>query len=160
MKRKIRLTEGDLHRIVKESTKRILNEVDFFGSDRGQFMAGRLSRRNNELDASGNRTKMRKNKDKYPVFNHAEKASKKIGVPYNKHFSNGYQYQRDLDDFNNAESKEDKLSILLYKIFHGTPEFLDRLKEIQGDRFLDDLSDDELYDLIVNTDINKYFPKK
>lgn len=28
MKRVVRLTEGDLHRIVKESVKRVLNEVD------------------------------------------------------------------------------------------------------------------------------------
>ena len=33
MKRKIRLTEGDLHRIVKESVKRVLNEDLFIGGD-------------------------------------------------------------------------------------------------------------------------------
>ena len=158
MKRRIRLTESDLHRIVEKSVNKILKES--MDSDRGQWQGGRLSQRNGELDASGNRTKMRKNKEKYPVFNHAEKESKKKGVPYNPHFADGYAYQKDLSDFENAKSKKDKLHILLHKIFRGTPEFLDKLRKIQGDRFLDDLSDDELYDLIVNTEKDIYFPKK
>ena len=29
MKRKVRLTESDLHRVIKESVKRVLNENDF-----------------------------------------------------------------------------------------------------------------------------------
>ena len=32
MKRIIRLTEGDLHRIVKESTNKVLNEVGYEGN--------------------------------------------------------------------------------------------------------------------------------
>ena len=43
MKRTIRLTESDLHRVIKESVKRILRESG--DSDRGQYMMGRALRR-------------------------------------------------------------------------------------------------------------------
>ena len=39
----IRLTESDLHRIVKESVNRVLNEIG--DTERGQYMLGRLSKR-------------------------------------------------------------------------------------------------------------------
>ena len=41
MKQRIKLTEGDLHRIVKESVKRVLNEIG--DTTKGQYMLGRLS---------------------------------------------------------------------------------------------------------------------
>ena len=42
-KKLIRLTEGDLHRIVKESVNRVLNEIG--DTPRGQYMLGRLQGR-------------------------------------------------------------------------------------------------------------------
>lgn len=49
MKRKIRLTESDLHRVVKESVNTILNEIG--DTTRGQYMLGRL--RNRQLNGGG-----------------------------------------------------------------------------------------------------------
>ena len=43
MKQRIKLTEGDLHRIVKESVKRVLNEIG--NTANGQYMLGRLQAR-------------------------------------------------------------------------------------------------------------------
>ena len=43
MKQKIRLSEADLHRIVKESVNRVLNEIG--DTPRGQYMLGRLKGR-------------------------------------------------------------------------------------------------------------------
>ena len=43
MKKVIRLTEGDLHRIVKESVNRILNEIG--DTERGQYALGALAKR-------------------------------------------------------------------------------------------------------------------
>lgn len=42
-KKVIRLTEGDLHRIVKESVNRVLNEIG--DTPRGQYMLGRTGER-------------------------------------------------------------------------------------------------------------------
>ena len=50
MKKLIRLTEGDLHRIVKESVNRILNEIG--DTDAGMYNLGRLQKR---AQQSGNR---------------------------------------------------------------------------------------------------------
>ena len=43
MKRITRLTESDLHRIVKESVNKVLNEIG--NTNRGQYMLGRLAGR-------------------------------------------------------------------------------------------------------------------
>lgn len=43
MKKLIRLTEADLHRIVKESVNNVLNEIG--DTERGQYMLGRLGAR-------------------------------------------------------------------------------------------------------------------
>lgn len=43
MKQRIRLTESDLHRIIKESVKRVMNEAG--DTKRGQYMLGRLKNR-------------------------------------------------------------------------------------------------------------------
>jgi hypothetical protein len=43
MKKLVRLTESDLHRIVKESVKRAINEIG--NTNRGQYMLGRLAGR-------------------------------------------------------------------------------------------------------------------
>lgn len=48
MKKIIRLTKSDLHRLIIESTKRVLNEIG--DTQRGQFMLGRLSSRKNKGD--------------------------------------------------------------------------------------------------------------
>ena len=42
-KKLIRLTEGDLHRIVKESVNRVLNEIG--DTERGQYALGALAKR-------------------------------------------------------------------------------------------------------------------
>lgn len=46
MRRRVRLTESDLHRIVKESVRRIINEIG--DTTKGQYMLGRLSQRKGE----------------------------------------------------------------------------------------------------------------
>ena len=51
MKRKIRLTEGDLHKIVKESVNRILNEIG--DTAKGQYMLGKLQRRDGKKTWKG-----------------------------------------------------------------------------------------------------------
>ena len=43
MKRITRLTESDLHRIVKESVKKVLNEIG--DTERGQYILGRAKQR-------------------------------------------------------------------------------------------------------------------
>ena len=43
MKKMVRLTEDDLHRIIKESVNRVLNEIG--DTARGQYMLGRLQGR-------------------------------------------------------------------------------------------------------------------
>lgn len=43
MKQTIRLTESDLHKIIKESVNRILNEIG--DTNRGQYMLGALAAR-------------------------------------------------------------------------------------------------------------------
>ena len=43
MKKVIKLTESDLHRIVENSVNRILNEIG--DTQKGQYMLGRLQRR-------------------------------------------------------------------------------------------------------------------
>lgn len=53
MKKLIRLTEGDLHRIIEGAVKRTLNEIG--DTPRGQYMLGRLAARQHEDDQkSGN----------------------------------------------------------------------------------------------------------
>lgn len=44
MKKVIRLTEKDLHNIIKESVNNALNEIG--DTDKGQFALGRLAQRN------------------------------------------------------------------------------------------------------------------
>ena len=46
MKQTIRLNEADLHRIVKESVKGIINEVG--DTPKGQYMLGRAAARNRD----------------------------------------------------------------------------------------------------------------
>ena len=48
MKNTIRLTEGDLHRIIKESVNRVLNEIG--DTKRGQYMLGRTLKRASDRD--------------------------------------------------------------------------------------------------------------
>ena len=48
MKQRIRLTESQLNRVIKESVRSILNEIG--DTPRGQYFLGRLSSRNNEHD--------------------------------------------------------------------------------------------------------------
>jgi hypothetical protein len=53
MKKVIRLTEGDLHNIVKESVQRILNEIG--DTPKGQFALGAVKGRSDSRDFFGGR---------------------------------------------------------------------------------------------------------
>lgn len=53
MKKLVRLTEGDLHRIVKESVNKVLNEIG--DTPKGQYMLGRLHHRSSSIGSKPNR---------------------------------------------------------------------------------------------------------
>ena len=55
MKKTVRLTESDLHRIVKESMKRVLNETKYGGTPKEQYMLGRLHQRSSSIGSKPNR---------------------------------------------------------------------------------------------------------
>ena len=158
-KKLIRLTESDLHRIVKESAQRIIEAMETPG---GQFQGGRLAyRKGEEKPIPGNNIgKLRKSKDA-PIFNYAEKAAKKSKLGgYGRDFRKGYDYQQTLDNFDNAGSREEKLRIA------AVNSVLDLLRGIRNGegpfangRRLEDMSDEELRDYVKNRMINDYFPK-
>lgn len=62
MKRRIRLTEGDLHRVIKESVKKVINEIGDTRS--GQELLGQLALRKNKNQQFG------KEKE---IYNYAKK---------------------------------------------------------------------------------------
>ena len=157
----IRLTESDLHRIVKESAQRIVNEV--MNTPGGQFQGGRLAyKKGEEKPIPGqNIGKLRKDPNA-PIFNYAEKAGKKAGLKdYGSNFRSGYEYESDLDDFNNAgDDRAAKTAIVVRKILRGGPSFIKKLYQICGDRrSLDSLSDDELLDIVKNAPLSGRFPE-
>ena len=161
MKHVIRLTESDLHRIVKESVQRIVNEA--MDTPGGQFQGGRLAyKKGEERPILGqNIGKLRKDPNA-PVFNYAEKAGKKAGLKdYGSNFRSGYEYESDLDDFNNAgDDRAAKTAIVVRKILRGGPQFMKKLNQICGDReSLDSLSDDELLDIVKNAPLGDHFPE-
>ena len=84
-KKLIRLTESDLHKIVKESVNRIINEIG--DSPKGQFMLGRTYRR------------AEKRGDKDTAISASNKAwdrSEGGGRNY-RNFKNGIDFQDDMD---------------------------------------------------------------
>lgn len=79
-KKLIRLTEQDLHRIVKESVQKILNEIG--DTEKGQFALGSVYGRNPDIkDASDIARKHRSNKQDWcNLSNHNAYVSRKHGL--------------------------------------------------------------------------------
>lgn len=160
-KKLIRLTEQDLHNIVKESVKKIMKEA--MNTKPGQFQGGRLAYRKGEQKPipGQNIGKLRKDPNA-PIFNYAEKAAKKAKLGgYGSDFRKGYDYEQTLDDFDNAGSREERLKIA------AVNSVLDLLRGIRkgegpfaNGRRLEDFSDEELRDYVKNRMINDYFPKE
>jgi hypothetical protein len=157
----IKLTEQDLHNIVKESVKKIMKEA--MNTKPGQFQGGRLAYRKGEQKPipGQNIGKLRKDPNA-PIFNYAEKAAKKAKLGgYGSDFRKGYDYEQTLDDFDNAGSREERLKIA------AVNSVLDLLRGIRkgegpfaNGRRLEDFSDEELRDYVKNRMINDYFPKE
>ena len=105
-KKLIRLTESDLHKIVKESVNKIINEIG--DSPKGQFMLGRAYRR----------AEKRGDKDTaVRASNKAWDGSEGGGRNY-RNFKNGIDFQNDMDT--------DKAYKSLHKIFnHSVKESID-----------------------------------
>ena len=85
-KKLIRLTESDLHRIVKESVNRVLNEIG--DTNRGQYMLGRLAGRKyannyntNGYDESG----------KIANYAQQQRQYKSVYNPYTSGYDNGFE---------------------------------------------------------------------
>ena len=97
-KQVIRLTEGDLHRIIKESVNNILNEIG--DTHRGQYMLGRLKYRQSSQGG-----KFARNTN---YIDAGETAYKANGGRYSNDYQQGYEdemkYGRNADstwNFNN-----------------------------------------------------------
>jgi hypothetical protein len=91
-KKLIRLTEQDLHRIVKESVDRILNEVG--DTKRGQYMLGRLAKRQSDGGGKFNRG--------LSGINYAsDRAYDANGGMYSKDYLEGYE-----DEGNNGRNAD------------------------------------------------------
>jgi hypothetical protein len=85
-KRLIRLTESDLHRIVKESVNNVLNEIG--DTNRGQYMLGRLAGRKyannynkNGYDEAG----------KIANYAQQQRPYKSVYNPYTSGYDNGFE---------------------------------------------------------------------
>lgn len=61
MKRTIRLTEGDLHRVIKESVKRILKESEEEFTPHGYFVDSNLGGKEVQISDSGDAARFRRN---------------------------------------------------------------------------------------------------
>ena len=100
MKKLIRLTEGDLHRIVKESVKRALNEIG--DTERGQYALGALAKRKQQRGETFD--------NDYDGYNHD-------GV-FND--SDVKQYARNRQNYaGNTDSKRQNMRKSFYKGFNG-----------------------------------------
>ena len=88
MKKVIRLTEKDLHNIIKESVNNALNEIG--DTDKGQFALGRLAQRNYDKN---------KGRDPEEIDNFAwEKGGNKPSDAFQK----GRDYQENLNEMDNG----------------------------------------------------------
>ena len=138
-KKLIRLTESDLHRIVKESVDNLLNEIG--DTPKGQYALGRLAyRKGEERPRMGqNVGKMRKDSGN-DIFKYADKAAHKNGM-YGHEYRNGYDYQDDIDNWDNY-SKQEKVTAIISRIMQirGFNKLVDRNVSI------DDMTDEELLD--------------
>ena len=116
-KKLIRLTEGDLHRIVKESVKKVLNEIG--GTPEGQKLLGSLHARKQYRDGD----------ESNDIYRYAEKARggdsfDSIGDnvnPLYKDFNDGWHNYIDSheDVMHNAAIKNGATSTL-YDPYKGT----------------------------------------
>lgn len=81
-KKLIRLTEGDLHRIIKESVNKILNEIQFdgeslHGSNPEDWMKVSKARKNNALDILDGDEEYSANDERAPYLNKTYRASRR-----------------------------------------------------------------------------------
>lgn len=85
-KKLIRLTESDLHRIVKESVNRVLNEIG--NTNRGQYMLGRLAGRKyaNNHNANGY-----DEAGKIANYAQQQRQYKSVYNPYTSGYDNGFE---------------------------------------------------------------------
>lgn len=164
-KNRIRLTESQLHRVIKESVTRVLNEIG--DTSKGQYMLGRLAHRKGEgTDTKG---RMRKDKEKYPIFNYADKAATKADkangtdLRYGHDFKYGRNHERVLNIFDNETDHEEALrDAASYAMFSP---WLDHFLDDQPDEYTDfaPIEDDtprEKLRKIFDYDNEYYFPKK
>lgn len=140
-KKIIRMTESDLHNLVKESVNRILNEIG--DTPKGQHALGRLAyRKGEERPRMGqNVGKMRKTSGN-DIFKYADKAAHKNGM-YGHEFGNGYDYQEDVDNWDNY-SKQEKVTAIISRIMR----IRGFNKLANSNVSIDDMSDEELLNWI------------
>lgn len=151
---RVRLTESQLHRVIKESVNIVLNEIG--DTAKGQYMLGCLAHRKGEgTDTKG---RMRKDKETYPIFNYADKAQRKAKM-YDGDFNIGRRHQRDLERFDASNDPQDYIrTAALHHIF----------KRLRGDR---SHAGDPLFPMDANTpkedarrvfdwEDDRYFPNK
>lgn len=96
MKKTIRLSEADLHRVIKESVNRVLNEIG--DTRRGQYMLGRLRNRQ-----SNNGGKFFRGINYNDAGDYAYKAN---GNSYSKHYQEGFHDEE--KNGRNADSTWDR----------------------------------------------------
>lgn len=138
-KKLIKLTESDLHRIVKESVNKMLNEIG--DTPKGQYTLGRLAyKKGEERPRMGqNIGKMRKDSGN-DIFKYADKAAHKNGM-YGHEFGAGYDYQDDVENWDNY-SKQEKVTVIISRIMN-TRGFN---KLVSSNASIDDMTDEELLD--------------
>jgi hypothetical protein len=159
MKKKqlIRLTEGDLHRVVKESVKNILTEIG--DTARGQYMLGKLAQKKGEdRPENGKLGKMRKEKGLNPIFKYADKQQKNHKLGHD-HYVSGMKNRELLDFLNEPNNpRDEKVSKIKT---HRINNILQKgLKFANKPKPLDDVSTDEdLYNELKYED-SYYFPVK
>jgi hypothetical protein len=157
MKRTIRLTESDLRKVVKESVSKILNE--YAESPDGQFQIGRLAhRKGEECPTLGvNYSKMKKNKKDNPIFHYSEKRGKENNLDSSlRYFQRGHKYQNLLGKYENLENIEDKYKLIYTEVVYLTLQcrnhraFQKVLDEVLGNRYIENLSMEELDNFVYN----------
>lgn len=122
-KKLIRLTEGDLHRIVKESVNRLLNEIG--DTKRGQYMLGRL--KNKQSNGGG---KFRRGINYNDAGDYAYKVN---GNSYSDDYQQGYENEEKYG--RNADSTWDGDKYRRMKFNYDTKQMEDM--DNIGKRFID-----------------------
>lgn len=113
-KKLIRLTESDLHRMVKESVGRILNEIG--DTHRGQYMLGRL--RNRQSNGSG-----KFSRSSLSYTDAGDVAYKANGNSYSDDYQQGYEDEEKYG--RNADSTWDGDKYRTMKFTYGTKQMED-----------------------------------